>query len=404
MLAPFMTDEFFAGLASSTCDVNAAETLPPVCYSDPYFYGFEKEAIFFREWLCVGREAWARKPGDYFTAFQAGEPIIVARTRDGVLKAMSAVCRHRAMLVAEGHGNVHSFRCPYHHWTYALDGRLVHAPEMDQACNFSREDFRLPELKLEIWNGFVFINFDAEAAPLTPRLGALTEILKNYDLGLADERSAPAEARREPWNWKVRYENSNDGYHANRLHGGPVHDCVPSALARFPNLPPDSAGYFRFNGTTHQDCSFNPTLRATLPIFPKLTLEERNRFLFMCVPPTLTFNCSSDIVNFNLFSVDGPCEMSSRRGFLVAPGAMREPLFEERLNMIVTTNMGIVEQDRHVDKLVQVGLQSKFAIRGRYSWQERSQRELNCWIVQRYQAGWERLKHARPSELRPVAI
>ena len=392
MFAPFMTDEFFAGFSSSTCDVNAAETLPPLCYSDPSFYEFEKEAIFFREWLCVGREAWVRNPGDYFTTFQVGEPIIVARTREGVLRAMSAVCRHRAMLVAEGHSNAHSFRCPYHHWTYSLDGRLIHAPEMDQACNFSRDEFRLPELKLEVWNGFVFVNFDPEAAPLAPRLAPLTDILKNYALAETDERNAPAEPRKEPWNWKVRYENSNDGYHANRLHGGPVHDCVPSALARFPELPPATAGYFRFNGTTHQDCSFNPTLKATLPIFPNLTLEERNRFLFMCVPPTLTFNCSSDIVNFNLFSIDGPCEMSSRRGFLVTRGAMREPLFEERLNMIATTNASIVEQDRHVDKLVQIGLQSKFAIRGRYSYQEQSQRELNCWIVQRYQAAWERLR------------
>jgi phenylpropionate dioxygenase-like ring-hydroxylating dioxygenase large terminal subunit len=391
MFAPFMTDEFFAGLESSTCDVNAAETLPPLCYSDPLFYEFEKEAIFFHEWLCVGREAWARNPGDYFTAFQVGEPIIVARSRDGTLKAMSAVCRHRAMLVAEGYGNVRTFVCPYHHWTYALDGRLVHAPEMDKARNFSQHNFRLPELKLEIWNGFVFVNFDPDAAPLAPRLASLTEALRNYHLTEADERSTPSEPRKEPWNWKVRYENSNDGYHANRLHGGPVHDCVPSALARFPELPPDTAGYFRYNGTTHQDCSFNPTLKATLPIFPDLTLEERNRFLFMCVPPTLTFNCSSDIVNFNLFSIDGPCEMSSRRGFLVARGAMRQPLFEERLNLIATTNMSIVEQDRHVDKLVQIGLQSKFAIRGRYSWQEQSQRELNGWIVQRYRAAWARL-------------
>jgi phenylpropionate dioxygenase-like ring-hydroxylating dioxygenase large terminal subunit len=392
MFAPFMTDEFFAGLESSTCDVNAAETLPPLCYSDPLFYEFEKEAIFFHEWLCVGREAWARNPGDYFTAFQVGEPIIVARSRDGTLKAMSAVCRHRAMLVAEGYGNVRTFVCPYHHWTYALDGRLVHAPEMDKARNFSQHNFRLPELKLEIWNGFVFVNFDPDAAPLAPRLASLTEALRNYHLTEADERSTPSEPRKEPWNWKVRYENSNDGYHANRLHGGPVHDCVPSALARFPELPPDTAGYFRYNGTTHQDCSFNPTLKATLPIFPDLTLEERNRFLFMCVPPTLTFNCSSDIVNFNLFSIDGPCEMSSRRGFLVARGAMRQPLFEERLNLIATTNMSIVEQDRHVDKLVQIGLQSKFAIRGRYSWQEQSQRELNGWIVQRYRAAWARLR------------
>jgi len=390
MRPSFMTEEFFRSLDSSAGDVNASETLPPVCYTDPAFYEFEKEVIFFREWLVVGREAWVRNPGDYFTVSQVGEPLIITRNRDGELKAMSAVCQHRAMLVAEGHGNARSFRCPYHHWTYSLDGNLVAAPEMDQACGFDKKNFRLPEVKLEVWLGFIFVNFDPDAPPLAPRLAALTEVLKNYNFAGNDERDKPAETRKEPWNWKVRYENSNDGYHANRLHGGPVHDCVPSALARFPELPANSAGYFRYNGTTHEDCSFNPTLKATLPIFPDLTKEERNRFLFLCIPPTLTFNCSPDLININMFYIEGPAHMSSRRAWLVAPGASKQPLFEERLAMHVITNQAIGDQDRHVDALVQIGLQSKFAVRGRYSWQEQSQSELNKWLVRRYQAGWER--------------
>jgi phenylpropionate dioxygenase-like ring-hydroxylating dioxygenase large terminal subunit len=391
MSPSLMTEEFFRSLDSSAADVNSSETLPPVCYTDPAFYEFEKQAIFFREWLVVGREAWVKNPGDYFTVSQVGEPLIITRNRDGVLKALSAVCQHRAMLVAEGHGNVPSFRCPYHHWTYSLDGNLVGAPEMDRACGFDKKNFRLPEVKLEVWLGFIFVNFDPDAPPLAPRLTALTAVLKNYGLDGNDERDKPADTRKEPWNWKVRYENSNDGYHANRLHGGPVHDCVPSALAHFPELPANTAGYFRYNGTTHEDCSFNPTLKATLPIFPDLTKEERNRFLFLCIPPTLTFNCSPDLININMFYIEGPTQMSSRRAWLVAPGASKQPLFEERLAMHVITNQAIGDQDRHVDALVQIGLQSKFAVRGRYSWQEKSQSELNKWLVRRYQAGWKGL-------------
>jgi hypothetical protein len=169
---------------------------------------------------------------------------------------------------------------------------------------------------------------------------------------------------------------------------------VPSELASLPEPPNDTAGYYRFNKTTHPDCSFNPTLRAALPIFPGLTEEERNRFMFLCVPPTLTFNCTTDLISYSIFHVDGPTEMSSRRGWLVAPGAMRQPLFDERLQMILGTYAPIVAQDRHVDALVQIGLQSKFAVRGRYSWQEQSQCELNRWLVPRYQAGWERLRSA----------
>ena len=99
--------------------------LPPACYVERDFWEFEKEAIFSHEWLCVGREAWARNPGDYFTSAHMGEPIVVVRNRDGVLKAMSTVCQHRAMLVVEGRGNAKAFMCPYHHWSYSLDGNLI---------------------------------------------------------------------------------------------------------------------------------------------------------------------------------------------------------------------------------------------------------------------------------------
>ncbi len=386
-----LTYEFFASLDSSACDVNAAETLPPACYMDPTFYEFEKEAIFYREWLCVGREAWAKEPGDFFTATQVGEPIIVVRNRDGMLKALSSVCQHRAALVVEGHGNARSFRCPYHHWTYSLDGNLVAAPEMDRACNFDKAQVRLPEIKLEVWLGFVFINFDPDAAPLAPRLSAVTAILQNYDLSGADERRQPVDLRKEMWNWKIRYENANDNYHAPRLHAGPVTDCFTTDLPDFPDLPADTAGYYRTNRTTHPDFSLNVTTKAALPIFPKLTAEERHRVVFLCVPPTLTMNCCCDVVNFTMFYVEGVAEMSSRRGFAVAPGAMAQPLFEEVWKTLVGKGRAEVQdQDRYVDKLVQTGLGSKFAIRGRYSWQEKSQNELSSWLVRRYQEFWKR--------------
>jgi hypothetical protein len=96
------------------------------------------------------------------------------------------------------------------------------------------------------------------------------------------------------------------------------------------------------------------------------------------------------MVTYNIFHVDGLTEMSSQRGWLVAPGAKKDPLFEQRLAMNVAVSGEINAQDRDIDKLVQIGLQSRFAERGRYSWQEESQRELNCWLVRRYQDGWAR--------------
>jgi phenylpropionate dioxygenase-like ring-hydroxylating dioxygenase large terminal subunit len=261
MKDPLLTEAFFADLNSSTLRIEEAQTLPPTCYTDGEFFEFEKEAVFNHEWLCVGRESWVANPGDYFTTSIVGEPVVVVRTREGELRAMSSVCQHRAMLVAEGCGNTHGFTCPYHHWSYALDGRLVGAPAMDRTVDFDKSRIRLPQFRVEVWLGFVFINFDAAAPALGSRLAAVGAAIAGWDVARA-EGPRPQAATRYLFNWKVMFENNNDGYHANRLHKGPLHDFVPSSLASIPQLPADTAGYYRLNGTTHPDASFNATQKA----------------------------------------------------------------------------------------------------------------------------------------------
>ncbi|CAN5167287.1 aromatic ring-hydroxylating dioxygenase subunit alpha [soil metagenome] len=391
MKPSLLNDSFFDGLESSILDIENAETLPPACYTDAEFYEFEKASLFDKEWLCVGRESWAAKPGDYFTTSIVGEPIIVARTSDGVLHAMSAVCQHRAMLVAEGSGNTRSFMCPYHHWVYGLDGTLRSAPAMEKTCDFEKGDVRLPKFRVEIWQGFVFINFDDQAAPLAPRLASLDSVLANFDLANT-EGPAPSIGTRYPFNWKVMFENNNDGYHANKLHHGPLHDFVPSHLASFPDLPEDTAGYYRLNGTLHSDASFNITQKALMPVFPKLTDEERNRMTFANIPPTLSLVMTSDAVIYLILRADGPESHHLDLGILFAPGAMAAPGYEHRYEVMMSAAMAITEQDLHVDELVQVGLRSRFAPRGRYSWQEGAQRQFNCWLVPRYRETWATLK------------
>jgi phenylpropionate dioxygenase-like ring-hydroxylating dioxygenase large terminal subunit len=396
---PLLSDAFFEGLQSSDGPVETAETLPPACYTDPDFYRFEVEALFNHEWLCIGRESWAAAPGDYFTTRIVGEPIVVARTRTGELTAMSAVCQHRAMLVAEGRGNTRGFVCPYHHWVYGLDGALINAPAMERTCGFDKAAVRLPQFKVEVWLGFVFINFDLAAAPLAPRLKAVADALAGYDLAAAE--GPPPMTGSFAWNWKVMFENNNDGYHASKLHRGPLHDFVPSELARFPEAAPGDAGFLRFNETTHPDASFNPTQKAVLPIFPKLTAEDRGRMTFANVPPTLSLVMTSDLVIFLILRATGPETMEQDTGLLVAPGAMADPAFEHRLEMIMTSAGKIIAQDMHVDALVQEGLRSRFATRSPYSWQEGAQAQFNQWLVPRYQACWRAMNGAK-GEVRPL--
>ncbi|CAN5420671.1 aromatic ring-hydroxylating dioxygenase subunit alpha [soil metagenome] len=377
------SDAFFESFASSIGGTLEAESLPPACYTDERFFGFEKRALFHREWLCVGREDWAAKPGDYFTATHSGEPVIIARNRDGVLHAMSAVCQHRGMQVAEGSGNARAFVCPYHHWTYSLDGDLVNAPAMEQTCAFDRGEHGLPRLRMELWCGFVFVNFDPDALPLAPRLAAVDEVVAHYAMAeLTGERPGPATVY--PWNWKVMFENNNDGYHANRLHQGPLHDIVPSALCSFPELPPDTAGYYRLNQSTVRDASFNVTLKALFPVFPALTDEERDRVVFVNLPPSLSMVVMTDMILYLILDARGAASHALTMGTLVRPEALADPLYGQRMKANEEAVREIVGQDLHVDLMVQAGLSSIHAPRGRYSWQEGAQRQFNLWLVDRY--------------------
>ena len=386
-----IAEAFIRSLESSTRDLAEAETLPPRCYTDAAFYEFEKEALFHHEWLCVGRESWVADPGAYFTTRIVGEPIVVARDLAGTIRAMSAVCQHRAMLVAEGHGHARGFLCPYHHWAYGLDGQLVAAPAMNRTRDFDRQAMRLPQFAVELWQGFVFVNFDADAAPLAPRLGAVDAAIGNYDLAAA-EGPRPDAPGTFAWNWKVMFENNNDGYHANKLHNGPLHDFVPSSLAEFPESDPADAGFLRYNGTLHPDASFNATQRALLPIFPNLTQADRARMTFANIPPTLSLVMMSDMVIYLILRPDGPESMEQDTGLLFAPGAMSEPGFQHKLDMNMAAAGAIIAQDMHVDAQVQVGLRSRYAPRGRYSWQEGAQGQFNRWLVRRYTDTWEKAR------------
>jgi hypothetical protein len=173
-------------------------------------------------------------------------------------------------------------------------------------------------------------------------------------------------------------------------------------LARFPELPDESAGYYRTNGSLHPDASFNPTLKALLPVFPKLTDTERNRVLFVNVPPTLSLVLNTDLVLYLIMQAEDADHHSLVMGSLVQPHAMDNPMFDRLMKFNEEAVQEIVAQDLHVDEMVQQGLKSKFAPRGRYSWQEGAQRQLNVWLVERYRRGWDALKseHAVPS-IRP---
>ena len=140
--------------------LDRAFTIPAPWYVDPRVHELEKKAVF-GGWQVVGRLDQVREAGEYFTAEVAGEPLVVARGRDGGLRAFFNVCRHHAAAVAtEEHGRAASLRCPYHGWTYSMEGELKGTPDFDGVCDFDRARNGLVPARLDTWENFVFVQLE----------------------------------------------------------------------------------------------------------------------------------------------------------------------------------------------------------------------------------------------------
>ena len=195
----------------------AASLLPGRAYHDPAIHEFERSEWFRRDWIVVGREEDAAAPGTYFLAEVDDEPLIVVRARDGVLRAFYNVCRHRGTAVVEEQcGKAVRFQCPYHAWIYDLDGSLVRAKHTDDLDDFSLAEYGLKPVRLETWQGFVFVSLDPAAEPLEDWLGDLVPHLGRFDFGAL--RVAHTVTYEVDANWKFVAENYSECYHCPGIH------------------------------------------------------------------------------------------------------------------------------------------------------------------------------------------
>jgi phenylpropionate dioxygenase-like ring-hydroxylating dioxygenase large terminal subunit len=370
-------------LEASTLDVTEAMTLPPECYTSPVFYEFEKEAIFYREWLCLGRAEQIPNPGDYLALTIANEPLVVVRDTKNQVSAMSAVCRHRGTVIAEGAGNCgRALRCPYHWWTYDLHGQLIGAPGMAQTNGFDKRGIRLPRLKVELWNGFIFANFDENAGPLAPRLLDLDRLLANYHL--ADLMTTPPDVLPDlPFNWKIMMENGVEPYHAPFLHSKYVPSRQDETLSSFAAAD-DSGAIVSQIDIPVPDVGVNPSYRCYFPRIETLTEQERSRFSFATVPPNLMLGWQADLLFWFLLLPNAPDKVTLQWAYCVPESTLRLPMFDDLLDL---TKQGIEvfnRQDFPINTSIQKGYGSRFASRGRYSNQELVLVQINRWLVKRY--------------------
>ncbi|MEO6301338.1 MAG: aromatic ring-hydroxylating dioxygenase subunit alpha, partial [Paracoccaceae bacterium] len=203
---------------------NQAHAMPKSVYTSPEFLAQEQEHIFSKDWLSAGRADTLKEPGDYLTMQIAGEPIIILRDREGQLRGMSNVCRHRMSTLLEGRGHVRSIVCPYHAWTYNLDGTLRGAPAMTLNEDFCKTDIALPTVRVEDWLGWIMITLNPDAPSPHAQLKDVENLVGYLDM--ASYRETFRETFRWNTNWKVLAENFMESYHLPVCHSGTIGGSV----------------------------------------------------------------------------------------------------------------------------------------------------------------------------------
>ncbi len=193
-------------------------TAPAQFYTDPAIFARERQAIFATSWLYLGLASDLVRTGDYLSDILADFPIVVVRDEHGVLKGYHNVCRHRAgPLVGDGKGRCdHNFVCRFHAWEYDFSGRLTATGDFPLSAAVDHSQFGLFPIRVETWRGFIFVNLDLKAAPLSDTLAPL-------DAAFGAPRFFPARlqhSHKVACNWKVFVENYLDGYHLEGVHPG----------------------------------------------------------------------------------------------------------------------------------------------------------------------------------------
>lgn len=343
-----------------------ATTLPGRYYTSEAIFADERERIFGRRWLCVGRASDIPRPGDYAVAQVGGESLIVVRGKDGRARAFYNVCRHRGTRlcsVDRGHF-VGGIACPYHAWTYGLDGALLAAPHMADVGWFDKADYPLHGAALEEWEGFLYLHLEAQPpAPLNETLGPLLGRLAPWRLSeLSTARRIEYDVRA---NWKLIFQNFSECYHC-----PPVHPAL-AKLSHYRSGANDLrdggilGGYMAIN-----DGSGSMTLSGRLCGAPLSELSEadRRRVYYYSIFPTAFLTLQPDFVMATRLSPISPDRTRIVADWLFSPETLAKPDFDpsDGVELWDLTN----RQDWRMCELAQQGVSSRAYRPGVYSHEE----------------------------------
>ncbi len=366
-----------ADVAGVRQPLSKAQWLPAQTYTDPEVWLVELERIFRRQWLVVARTDQIARPGDYLTKEIAGTRLLLERGADDTIRAFHNNCRHRGMWVAQGSGRARSFVCPYHLWTYDLDGRLVAAPEMERTAGFACGDVGLETIRCEIWQGFIAINLDDNAGPFAPPLDELADIVAPWDIGAMEtvhEKSYPI-----TWDWKVMWENAIEGYHTSALHRTSAGDAIPTSLS-WVSEALDGHPWSDLHHPYADDMPPPPLPDWPDPL-PHLPAFAREEMVFFHVWPCFGFYLNPEKVTSYIVEPVAP----GRHRFVwrvhIPPGRSAQPGFAAWRDYIAGRIDVIQSEDEMACRGVQGGLGTGAWQPGRYSDKERAIWHFHRWYA-----------------------
>lgn len=375
-----MTDIFDpARYVATRAPIEEASPLPPEVYFSAEWYEREIETIFRRRWLVATREDELPNPGAYVRLDIIGEPLVILRDSEGTIRALSASCRHRGAELLTGQGNCRKITCPYHSWTYALDGELLAAPSMKHAEGFEKSDHPLPSVRAETWAGFVFINFDPDAQPLLASLGGLVDRLASYNMG--EMVVTKKWENRFNANWKIWVENSREGYHVRTVHKESLDTFYPGAVRTAFHADGEPMVY-AINSSDNENGLYVPR-NHTLPFVEGLSQEDEERTHFVIHYPHLLLNVPPDRITFHQYFPEGP-EWTRIVSWCCFPKTtVDRPDFETEAEEKYYPSMDLfLAEDKGICEVVHRGIRGRLAGFSRYSPdEERTVHEFSNYVL-----------------------
>jgi Rieske 2Fe-2S family protein len=341
-------------------------TLPREYFTSPAVLAEEIDRIFTRQWLCADREARIADRGDYFLLEVAGESIIILRDQQGAVRAFYNVCRHRgSRLCEEQHGSLsETIQCPYHAWTYGLDGRLIGAPATGDLEGFRKQDWPLKPVSVALWEGFIFVNLAEDPVSFEDSHAALLTRFTRFGLGgLRLGRTHEYDIKA---NWKLVVQNYSECYHCALVHPTLTRRTPPTLGENDLVEGPFLGGYMllaeeaRSMTMSGQVCG--------LPVSDTLPAADHDRVYYYSIMPNMLLSLHPDYVMFHAL---WPLAVDRTRvycSWLFNPATLADTRFsiDDGVQFWDMTN----REDWHVCELSQQGVSSRSYTPGPYSRRE----------------------------------